>query len=147
MSWDFVKMNAPMMLGRKARLMPFDVFCYAFANSLSEEEARVCYDRYAVPESRKVPQDSVTKTGKVDFAAPHPPLLFVCGDKDQIVPSSLCRKNYQRFSEHDAANGSRSDYLEFPGRTHLIIAEPSFQPVVVATLDWITQQLNRDCLS
>jgi hypothetical protein len=78
---DFIKMNAPMLLGRKARMMPLEAFKYAFANSLSDEEAARCYARYAVPESRKVPQDSVTKLGKVDFAKPHPPILFVCGSK------------------------------------------------------------------
>jgi hypothetical protein len=114
-------MNAPMLVGRKARMMPLEAFKYAFANSLSDEEAARYYARYAVPESRKVPQDSVTKLGKVDFAKPHPPILFVCGSKvgrvdcdvhgadthaqDQIVPVILNRKNYDKFVAHDKETG------------------------------------------
>ncbi len=93
-----------MQLPRQSR--PFsDVGKYAFANSLSDADAETYYNRYAVPESRKVPQDSVTKAGKVDFAKPHPPILFVCGSKDQIVPVILNRKNYDKFVAHDKETG------------------------------------------
>lgn len=86
-------------------MMPLEAFKYAFANSLSDADAAACYERYAVPESRRVPQDSLTKTGRVDFSRPHPPILFVCGSKDQIVPPVLNRKNYEKFAAHDKHTG------------------------------------------
>jgi hypothetical protein len=36
---------------------------------------------------------------------------------------------------------SKTEFREFPGRTHLIIAEPSFEPIVVATIDWIREEV------
>lgn len=52
------------------------------------EAQRAAYDRYAVPESRGVPTQSLTSAAKVDFTSAHPPLLITAGEKDHILPAS-----------------------------------------------------------
>src|SRR5690606_1835722 len=56
--WSFVKSNFPainpLLLSQPVK-MTFEHFQYAFANSLPLDEQRAAYDRYVVPESRRVP--------------------------------------------------------------------------------------------
>jgi hypothetical protein len=35
------------------------------------------FERYVVPESRNVPRSTLTRQGRIDFRADHPPMLFV----------------------------------------------------------------------
>jgi pimeloyl-ACP methyl ester carboxylesterase len=98
------------------------------------------YNKYAVPESKGVPRDSTTKIGHVNFDKPHPPLLFLCGDKDQIVPAILNKKNYDRFKDCDAKTNSRTEFKQFDGLTHMsVIAgdEKAFGPVIENVLKFI----------
>ena len=71
--WSFIKANLPainpLLLHRPA-LMSFKQFQYAFVNTLPEDEQRADYDRYVVPESRRVPTQSLTSVGRVDFRRP-----------------------------------------------------------------------------
>ena len=58
------------------------------------EETKRDYDRFVVPESRNIPRSSARDDGHVDFKKPHNPLLFIAGEKDHIIPSTLNKKKF-----------------------------------------------------
>ena len=133
--WSFIKANLPainpLLLHRPA-LMSFKQFQYAFVNTLPEDEQRADYDRYVVPESRRVPTQSLTSVGRVDFRRPHPPLLITAGQKDHIIPASLNRTNFLKYR-----GSSVVDFKEFPGRDHFLIGERGWEQVADYCLDWL----------
>ena len=137
--WSFLKSNWPMITpfapAQEPRLMPFDDFQYAFANTLPLDEQQAAYDRYIVPESRLVPRQSLTSVAKVDFAKAHAPLLFIAGGSDHIIPASLNRSNARRYRARD----SITDFREFAGRDHLTIVEPGWEGVADFALHWLQQ--------
>lgn len=140
----FLKANLPMVNPLTSRhvprLMSLEDFKFAFCNEYSDEQTLQIHTKYAVYESKGVPRDSTTQIGHVDFEKPHPPLLFLCGDKDQIVPSILNQKNFDRFKAFDAKNNSRTEFKEFKGLTHgsiILGDEKDFTQVVETALQFI----------
>jgi pimeloyl-ACP methyl ester carboxylesterase len=137
---SFLRANWPMVDPLKPsdepHMITFDEFAYAFANTLPEDDQRAAYERYAVPESRHVPRDSLGHAGHVDFAAAHAPLLLVAGGEDHIIPPELNRANHKHYH----ASPSVTDLMEFPGRDHLTIVEPGWEEVADFTLAWLGGQ-------
>lgn len=135
LKWSFIRANLPAIdpfLLNHPVLMTFKQFQYAFVNTLPEEEQRDAYDRYVVPESRRVPTQSLGPAGRVDFQRPHPPLLITAGERDHIIPPSLNRTNYERYS-----GASTVAFKEFPGRDHFLIGEPGWEEVADYCLEWL----------
>jgi pimeloyl-ACP methyl ester carboxylesterase len=114
-------------------MMSFEQFQYAFVNMLPLAEQRAAYDRYVVPESRGVPSQSLTSVGKVDFKKPHPPLLITAGEKDNIVPASLNKTNYNKYK----SSPSQTDFKEFTGRDHFGIGERGWEELADYSLAWL----------
>lgn len=63
------------------------------------------------------------------------PLLLTAGLLDHTVPPGFVRSNYQLY-EHTSA---RTDLLEFPGRSHWIIAQEDWEEVAASIHNWLTQ--------
>jgi predicted esterase len=76
----------------------------------------------------------VKKDGKINFKRPPQPLLFNAGEKDNIIPSSLNKKNYEAYQD---AN-SRKDFNEFPGRTHYLCGQQDWQEIASFIHEWIS---------
>lgn len=135
--WSFIKSNFPMInpLVSKSRPkeMTFKDFQYAFVNTLPLTEQKAAYERYAVPESRGVPQESLTATARINFSKEHSPLLMIAGEKDHIVPASLVKTNYERYQ----ASPSKTDFKEFPGRVHFLIWQKGWQEIADDILEWL----------
>ena len=138
-AWSFVRANAPHInpLARQGVpiAMPFPRFRYAFVNGLPLAEQRAAWERYVVPESRRVPAQSLTGAARVDFRRPHAPLLLVGGSADHIIPASLNRRNHARYG----GSPSVTDYREFPGRTHFIIGQSGWEEVAGAVAAWLEE--------
>ena len=136
-SWSFLKANWPMISPFVPRLRPrqmsFADFQYAFVNTLPLAEQQAAYERYVVPESRLVPQESLTAAGRVDFTKSHVPLLLIAGSADHIVPAALNRTNYARYR----ASSSVTDYKEFGGRVHFTIGQSNWEEVADYVLAWL----------
>ena len=49
------------------------------------------------------------------------------------MPASLVRRNHRKYARSSAV----TDFQEFPGRTHWIIAQVGWQDVAGFALDWI----------
>lgn len=135
--WSFLKSNwpaiSPFASIDEPVLLSFEQFCYAFAHTLSPEEQRAAYDQHVVPESRRVGKGPTTDAARIDFSRARSPLLLIAGSDDHIIPASLNRANYRRY----AASPAVTDFHEFPGRTHWIIAQRGWEEVAQHALEWI----------
>lgn len=136
--WSFIKSNWPMInpfiSGHQPHLMTFPQFQYAFVNGLPLAEQQTAYDTQVVPESRRVPRQSLTSVAQIDYKQQKKPLLFIAGTTDQIIPPSLNRTNYRKY------NPSLTDFQEFAGRTHYIIGQKGWQEVADHTLTWLNKR-------
>jgi len=71
---------------------------------------------------------------EVDFKnGERAPLLIVGATKDTTIPASLAEKQYKRY-ERSAA---RTDYVEFEGRPHLLMAADGWQEVAASIDSWL----------
>jgi esterase/lipase len=91
------------------------------------------YKKYVVPESRNIARSSTKIDGKIDFTIPHNPLLIIAGEKDNIVPSSLNKKNYNSYKDQNSITA----FMEFAGRTHYICGQHGWQEVASYIDSWI----------
>lgn len=97
-------------------------------------EQQDTYERYVVPESRRVPAEALI--AKIDFNKPRPPLLFIAGGADHLIPASLNRTNYVRYKK----SLSVTDYKEFPGRVHFTIGQGGWEEVADYVISWLKSQ-------
>lgn len=133
---SFLRSNLPVvnpLKGDTPCLLTLDQFHYMFCNVMTDADTRAAYEQFVVPESRNVARSSAGADGEVDFAKPHPPLLFVAGERDNIIPASLNRKNYAAYRDGD----SRRDFVEFQGRSHFICGQEGWEEVSTHVADWL----------
>jgi len=139
LKWSFLKSNWPVInpfaSAKKPIYLDEAAFAYAFVNTLPADQQHAHWLAEVVPESRRVGKGPTTGAARIDFARPRPPLLFVAGERDHIIPPSLNRKNAERYQKP-----SITEFKEFPGRDHFIIAEPGWQEVADFVLGWIAKQ-------
>jgi pimeloyl-ACP methyl ester carboxylesterase len=134
--WSFLKANISTInpfKGNSVCLPDVKWFHYAFCNTMTMEQTESEYNRFVVPESRNIARSSTGKDGRIDFSKPHNPLLIIAGEKDNIVPASLIRKNFNAYKE----NNSRIDFKEFSDRTHYICGQPAWEEVAAYIDKWI----------
>lgn len=111
-----------------------DWYHYAFFNNYSKAESDKLYDLMAVPESKKVSIDALTKSiAKVDFKKAHQPILFIGGEKDHIFPTSFTKKIANSYKDKNSV----SDYKSFEGRSHFICGEEGWEEVADYIQNWI----------
>ncbi|MGV3661482.1 MAG: alpha/beta hydrolase [Prosthecobacter sp.] len=128
----------PGVFGR-TYLFPFKRFWRVFANTLPEAEAREAYEQHAIPASgRAIYQAALANVtpgalSTINFRnGTRSPLLFIAGEKDVIMPSSLNTKNFRKYRRSPAI----TDFKEFPGRSHFIIAERGWEEVAEHAITW-----------
>jgi pimeloyl-ACP methyl ester carboxylesterase len=124
--------------------LTFPQFRYAFANTMTEEEARVAFYRYTVPDTgRPIFQSALSDLmfdapTFVDFKnGTRKPLLLIAGAEDHTVPAVVVRSNLQKYSN----SGAVTEFREFPGRSHVIIMERGWEEIVDFALDWLSRTL------
>jgi pimeloyl-ACP methyl ester carboxylesterase len=141
--WSFLKSNWPVISPTAPKDEPYlptlEEFRYAFANTLSDSELRAAYDAQVVPESRRVGNAPTTPIAAIDFDRARPPLLFIAGGADHIIPASL---NWSNYSRYDRSPGL-IEFREFPGRSHYTLAQAGWEEVADFVLQWITEQGRR----
>jgi pimeloyl-ACP methyl ester carboxylesterase len=135
--WSFIKSNWPhinpfMPKGQPIQ-MSFERFQYTFVNGLPLEEQRAAYERYVVPESRRVPAEFLSTVARIDFKKQRPPLLLIAGSDDHLIPASLNKTNYNKCKQ----SPSTTAFKEFAGRTHFIIGQTNWKEVADYILSWL----------
>jgi alpha-beta hydrolase superfamily lysophospholipase len=122
-------------------------FTYGFVNTFSPEDAAAAYEKYAVPETGQI----FYEAGFANFHL-HPPtelhfklgdrapLLIVGAEKDHTVPASLSHKQYKKYEKSEAL----TDYLEYPGRPHLMMVAESWEEIAAGIESWLEEVLARE---
>jgi pimeloyl-ACP methyl ester carboxylesterase len=139
-----LKSSAP-VLGNPAnrhRAVPltYDQFRYAFANAVSEDEAKQLYEAYAVPASGAPLFQAATANlnpwteAKVDTENPdRGPLLIVSGEKDHTVPRAIAEASFKRQQR----NPGTTEFVEIPGRGHALTIDNGWREVADTALTFI----------
>ena len=124
--------------------LTLEEFTYGFVNTFSPEDASAAYDRYAVPETGQI----FYEAGFANFHL-HPPtevhfkngdrapLLIVGAEKDHTVPASLSHKQFEKYAKSNA----RTDYIELPGRPHLMMVGEGWEDVAARIESWLDSVL------
>lgn len=115
--------------------MSFESFASTFANTLPPAAMRQAYDEHIVPAPGKIYFQAALGIGNgVDFSNPsRPPLLIVAGEKDLTSTPDMAQAMLKRHRRSPV----RADLLQFPGRSHWLIAEPGWQTVAGSIVDWV----------
>lgn len=124
---------------KKTFMFTFRKWWRVFASTLSEPEARAEYEREVIPApGRSIFQAALSNVtpdspATVNFRnSSRAPLLFIGGEKDVIMPAALNRRNFRKYQ----ASSAVTEYKEFPGRSHYIIAEKGWEEVAEYALEW-----------
>jgi pimeloyl-ACP methyl ester carboxylesterase len=136
LKWSFLKANLSTVnpfKGNSVCLPDLNWFHYAFCNTMTIEQTEKEYSKFVVPESRNIARSSTGKDGRIDFSKLHSPLLIIAGERDNIVPASLVKKNFKAYNK----NNSRIDFKEFPDRTHYICGQPDWEEIASYIDEWI----------
>jgi pimeloyl-ACP methyl ester carboxylesterase len=146
--WSQIRSLSPVLLNpanfNRTVGLTFPQFRYAFANNISDVEAMKVYQRNAIP----VPGRLVFQAGLANlnpWAATtvnyrnndRAPLLLIAGSDDHTVPASVDRSTFRKYRNSKAI----TDFKEFPGRSHLIVAQEGWQEVAEYALRWATDRL------
>ena len=142
--WSSLKAAFPVLgnPANKRRSVPltFSQFRFAFANAVSEDEARQLYEKYAVPGSG-VPLFQAAfanfnprTEASVDITNPHRgPLLVISGGKDNTVPRAISHAIFKR-QQH---NRGVTEFAEVAGRGHSLTIDSGWRDVAQPALDFI----------
>jgi len=124
----------------KAIPLTYEQFRYAFANAVSEEEAKQLYETFAVPASG-VPLFQAAAANlnpwtevKVDTDNPNRgPLLIISGEKDHTVPWAIAHASYKQQQD----NPGVTEILEMPNRGHALTIDSGWHEVAGTALRFI----------
>lgn len=137
--WSFLK-NATVIMnplkGDEPIFTDPEMFHGSFANTLSEQETLVEFEKTATHDSRNVLRTCMGSTGHIDVDAVHAPLLLIAGEEDEIIPASLVEKNYKAYSDENSV----TSFKAFAGRSHYICNEPGWEEVAEYVYNWLKQQ-------
>lgn len=124
---------------RVLRISP-ESFAWGFTHNLDAAAQRRAFEEHVIPtpgrpffQAAFAPFISATKV-RYDNAE-RAPLLLVAGERDRTVPAAMNRANFARYQQ-SAAVKAKTDLREFKGRSHWIIAEPGWEEVAEASVDW-----------
>jgi alpha-beta hydrolase superfamily lysophospholipase len=117
-----------------------DEFAYGFVNTFSPEDAAAAYERYAVPETGQIFYEAgfanfhLHPPTEVHFkSGDRAPLLIVGAEKDHTVPASLSKAQYKKYE----GSSAKTDYVEFEGRPHLMMAAEGWEELAASIDDWL----------
>ncbi len=137
--------SAQPVLGNPAnrnRAVPltYDQFRFAFANAVSEEEAKALYETYAVPAPGAPLFQAATANfnpwteAKVDTKNPERgPLLIISGEKDHTVPWAIANASYKKQKHNEGV----TEIVEIPNRGHALTIDSGWRDVADKTLEFV----------
>jgi pimeloyl-ACP methyl ester carboxylesterase len=120
--------------------LTFEQFRYAFANAVSEAEAKELYETYAVPAPGAPLFQAATANlnpwteVQVDTENPdRGPLLIISGEKDHTVPWSIANGAYKQQKD----NPGVTEIVEIKGRGHALTIDSGWREVANAALEFV----------
>ncbi len=121
---------------KKSFMMSFKQWQFGFTNGMTLAEQKAGYEQFAIPESKLISRDGITKVAHVDFKKAHPPLLITSGSDDHLVPAKLNYANYKKYNSLSTTN-----YKEFTGRNHFVLGQPTWQEDAEYIFEWLRQTI------
>jgi non-heme chloroperoxidase len=137
--------SASPVLGNPAnrnRAVPltYDQFRYAFANAVSEEEAKELYETFAVPASGAPLFQAATANlnpwteAKVDTKNPdRGPLLIIDGEKDNVVPWAIANASFKKQKK----NRGVTEIVKIRNRGHALTIDSGWREVADTALAFV----------
>ena len=120
--------------------LTYEQFRYAFANAVSEEEAKELYETYAVPApGAPLFQAAVANLNpwtevKVDTENPdRGPLLIISGEKDHTVPWAIANASFHQQQK----NPGITEIVEIPNRGHALTIDSGWKEVATTALAFV----------
>jgi pimeloyl-ACP methyl ester carboxylesterase len=120
--------------------LTYDQFRYAFANAVSEDEAKELYETFAVPAPGKPLFQAATANlnpwteDKVDSTNPaRGPLLIISGEKDHTVPWAIANASYEREKRNDGV----TEITKAAGRGHALTIDSGWRDVADTALAFV----------
>jgi non-heme chloroperoxidase len=127
--------------------LTYDQFRYAFANAVSEEEAKELYETYAVPTPGAPLFQAATANlnpwteAKVDTKNPdRGPLLIISGEKDHTVPPAIANASYKKQERNEGV----TEIVEIPNRGHALTIDSGWREVADTALAFVQRFANAD---
>ncbi|MCW2540184.1 MAG: alpha/beta hydrolase [Frankiales bacterium] len=125
--------------------LTYDQFRFAFANAVSEDEAKELYDTFAVPAAGAPLFQAATANlnpwteAKVDSDNPdRGPLLIVSGELDHTVPRSISEAAFKQQKD----NPGVTEFVEIPGRGHALTIDSGWHEVADVAAKFIGRFLS-----
>jgi pimeloyl-ACP methyl ester carboxylesterase len=120
--------------------LTYDQFRFAFANAVSEDEARQLYESFAVPASGAPLFQAATANfnpwteAKVDSKNPsRGPLLIISGEKDNTVPWAIANASFKQEQRNEGV----TEIIEMPNRGHSLTIDSGWREVADSALAFI----------
>lgn len=118
-------------------------FHRGFMHNTTPLEARSFYERHVVPAPRRAllqlqlanlnPFAETAINVKRNNRAP---LLMIAGSQDELAPPAMVRANARAYRDSLAT----TEYREFKGRSHFLIAQRGWQEIADYAIDWVRDQ-------
>ena len=130
----------------RGRAVPltYEQFRYAFANEVSEDEAKELYVTYAVPGAGvplfQAASANLNPWTEVKVKSKNPdrgPLLIVSGEKDHTVPPSIANASYKK----QRRNPGVTEIVEMSGRGHSLVIDGGWRDVADTALTFVQRFL------
>jgi pimeloyl-ACP methyl ester carboxylesterase len=128
--------------GNRSKAIPltYEQFRYAFANAVSEAEAKELYKNFAVPAPGKpLFQAAFANLNpgtevKVNTTNPQRgPLLIIEGETDNTVPWAIANASYKRQKR----NPGVTEIKKIPGRGHALVIDSGWKEVAEVALAFV----------
>ena len=120
--------------------LTYEQFRYAFANAVSETEAKELYEKFCVPAAGAPLFQAATANFnpwtevKVDTENPRRgPLLIITGEKDHTVPHAITGATFDLQKK----NIHPTQFLEIPNRGHALTIDSGWREVADAAMKFV----------
>jgi non-heme chloroperoxidase len=120
--------------------LTYEQFRFAFANAVSEEEAKQLYEEFAVPAPGAPLFQAATANlnpwteAKVDTENPdRGPMLIISGEKDHTVPWAIANATFHLHQK----NPGLTEIVEMPNRGHALTIDSGWREVATTALEFV----------
>ena len=120
--------------------LTYEQFRYAFANAVSEDEAKELYNTYAVPaagvplfQAATANLNPWTEVKVKSKASERGPLLIISGEKDHTVPWAIANSSYKKQKRNEAV----TEITEIKGRGHALTIDSGWRDVADTALGFV----------
>jgi len=120
--------------------LTYEQFRYAFANAVSEDEAKELYEAFAVPAPAEplfqAAAANLNPWTEVKVKTKNPdrgPLLIMDGEKDHTVPWAIANASYKRQRRNDGV----TEIVKVPNRGHALTIDSGWREVADIALAFV----------